>query len=108
MTTTTSFPQPRPRSKTPQPPAPGVPRLLGEEISAVALMLGAVSIVTFWMFGFGIALGAGAIAVGIFAVRHPTTASNEPKSLEALIGILTGAFGINASIYFLLAASPHL
>jgi hypothetical protein len=82
--------------------------VLSEEVSSVAALLGAFSIVVFWTFGFGIVLGAGAITAGVYAVRHPAIASNESKSLEALVGILTGAFGINIGTFFLLAAFPHL
>nr|WP_271211856.1 hypothetical protein [Rhodococcus wratislaviensis] len=82
--------------------------LQGEHWSDISVMLGALSIVMFWMFGFGIVLGVCAIAAGIAANRHPAVEGSEPKSLEALLGILTGAFGIAAGTVFLTAALPHL
>ncbi|WP_374212591.1 hypothetical protein [Rhodococcus tibetensis] len=83
-------------------------RPLGAYCSDVSVMLGALSIVMFWMFGFGMLLGAGAIATGIVAARHPSVEADESTSLEALIGILTGAFGIALGIVFLAAALPHM
>ncbi|MDV7352567.1 hypothetical protein R4282_05975 [Rhodococcus oxybenzonivorans] len=83
-------------------------RPLGAYCSDVSVMLGALSIVMFWMFGFGILLGAGAIATGIVASRNPSVEADESTSLEALIGILTGAFGIAVGIVFLAAALPHM
>ncbi|EKT81111.1 hypothetical protein WSS_A18444 [Rhodococcus opacus M213] len=60
--------------------------LQGEHWSDISVMLGALSIVMFWMFGFGIVLGVCAIAAGIAANRHPAVEGSEPKSLEALLG----------------------
>lgn len=65
-------------------------RPLGEYCSDLSIMLGSLSIVMFWMFGFGILLGAGAIAAGIAANRHPGVEGNESKGLVALLGMLTG------------------
>ena len=80
----------------------------GGQLSDLSIMLGLLSIVMFWMFGFGIPLGAGAIAAGIAAHRHPTVEGNESKALEALLGVLAGAFGIAAGLVFLAAALPNL
>lgn len=102
------------RNPDSSPPARLPPRLArpqhlqGEHWSDISVMLGALSIVMFWMFGFGIVLGVCAIAAGIAANRHPAVEGSESKSLEALLGILTGAFGIAAGTVFLTAALPHL
>ncbi|MBC2640761.1 MULTISPECIES: hypothetical protein [unclassified Rhodococcus (in: high G+C Gram-positive bacteria)] len=92
--------------RSPQPTRP--PRPLGEYCSDLSIMLGSLSIVTFWMFGFGILLGAGAIVAGIAADRNPGLEGNESNSLEALLGIFAGAFGIAAGLVFLAAALPNL
>ena len=86
---------------------PARPRL-GAHLSDAAIMFGALSIVTFWMFGFGIALGAAALVTGALAVRRPDVADHESTSLEALLGMLAGAFGIAAGLIFLVSALPNL
>ena len=79
-----------------------------EKGADLALMLGALSIVTFWTFGFGIVLGAAAIGTGIAATRRPAVFTDEAKSLDALVGMLTGMFGILAGVVFLSWALPNL
>ena len=86
----------------------GPSRSLGEYCNDLSIMLGSLSIVMFWTFGFGILLGVGAVAAGIVANRHPAVEGNEPKALEALLGTLAGAFGIAAGLVFLAAALPQL
>ncbi|WP_172651003.1 hypothetical protein [Rhodococcus opacus] len=108
MTATTTGLRHDPHKSVPRSSWPRPPRLLGEYCTDLSFMLGSLSIVMFWMFGFGILLGAGAIAAGIAAYRHPAVEGNEPKGLEALLGILTGAFGIAAGLVFLAAALPNL
>ncbi|KOS55944.1 hypothetical protein [Rhodococcus rhodochrous] len=81
---------------------------VGDKGADLALMLGALSIVTFWTFGFGILLGAAAVGTGIAATRRPTVFTDEAKSLDALVGMLTGIFGILAGVVFLSWALPHL
>ncbi|WP_124395452.1 hypothetical protein [Rhodococcus wratislaviensis] len=109
MTVTTTRFRPDPDSFEPcssRPTRP--PRPLGENCSDLSIMLGALSIVMFWTFGFGILLGAAAIGTGIVANRHRAVEENESKALEALLGILTGALGIAAGLVFLTAALPNL
>nr|WP_271214048.1 hypothetical protein [Rhodococcus wratislaviensis]GLK41346.1 hypothetical protein GCM10017611_82220 [Rhodococcus wratislaviensis] len=108
MTATTTGFRHDPHKSVPRSSWPGPPRLLGDYCTDFSFMLGSLSIVMFWMFGFGILLGAGAIAAGIAAFRHPAVEGNEPKGLEALLGILTGACGIAAGLVFLAAALPNL
>ncbi|QSE87509.1 hypothetical protein JWS13_02120 (plasmid) [Rhodococcus pseudokoreensis] len=71
-------------------------------------MLGALSIVTFWAFGVGVALGVGAVVAGIVAARQPDVQDNESASLKALLGMLAGVFGIVAGVIFLASALPNL
>ncbi len=79
-----------------------------DEYSDMALMLGALSILTFWMFGLGILLGAAAIGTAL-AARRPDTPGHDPGDNTAgVVGILTGIAGIAFGIVFLTAALPHL
>ncbi|MCL2535109.1 MAG: hypothetical protein FWE39_13185 [Nocardiaceae bacterium] len=72
-----------------------------------SIALGALSVITFWTFGLGIVLGLGAIGAGVVASRSEIVADSEPKSLEALFGILSGALGIVAGVIFLAVAGPQ-
>ena len=72
--------------------------------SDASIALGALSVITFWTFGLGIVLGLGAIGAGVVASRSE---ESEPKSLEALFGILSGALGVVAGLIFLLVAAPQ-
>lgn len=72
--------------------------------SDTSIALGALSVITFWTFGLGIVLGLGAIGAGVVASRSE---ESEPKSLEALFGILSGTLGVVVGLIFLLAAAPQ-
>ncbi|WP_043824826.1 hypothetical protein [Rhodococcus opacus] len=88
-------------------PPPARPRP-ATRLSDAAIMFGALSIATFWMFGLGIALGAAALVAGALALRHPDIADHESTSLEALLGMLAGVCGIAAGLIFLVSALPNL
>ncbi|MBC2644484.1 hypothetical protein H5400_37630 [Rhodococcus wratislaviensis] len=60
------------------------------------------------MFGFGILLGAAALATGALAARRPDVVDHGSTSPEALLGMLAGAFGIAAGLIFLGSALPNL
>ena len=77
-------------------------------LSDAAIMFGAVSIASFWTFGFGIILGAAALVTGALAVWHPDVADHESTSFEALLGMLAGVFGLAAGLIFLISAWPNL
>ncbi|KAB2584142.1 hypothetical protein BS297_17115 [Rhodococcus erythropolis] len=82
--------------------------ITSDEYSDMALMLGALSILTFWMFGLGILLGAAAIGTAL-AARRPDTPRHDPGDNTAgIVGILTGIAGIAFGAVFLTAALPHL
>lgn len=72
--------------------------------SDTSIALGALSVITFWTFGLGIVLGLGAIGAGVVASRSE---ESEPKSLEALFGILSGVLGVVAGLIFVLVAAPQ-
>ncbi|WP_317559069.1 hypothetical protein [Rhodococcus erythropolis] len=82
--------------------------ITSDEYSDMALMLGALSILTFWMFGLGILLGAAAIGTAL-AARRPDTPGHDPSdNTVGIVGILTALAGIAFGIVFLTAALPHL
>lgn len=55
--------------------------ITSSEYSDIALMLGAHSILTFWMFGLSIPLGAAAVATAL-AGRRPDTPDHDPQSQQ--------------------------
>jgi hypothetical protein len=81
--------------------------ITSDEYSDMALMLGALSILTFWMFGLGILLGAAAIGTALTA-RRPKTPGQHPNARQGIAGVLTGIAGVAFGIIFLTAALPHL
>ncbi|WFR71010.1 hypothetical protein P9209_16590 [Prescottella defluvii] len=89
------------------PPFATMVRWLGRAGSDTSIALGALSVITFWTFGLGIVLGVGAIGVGVAASRSEAAGDSEPNSLEALFGILSGAFGVLAGVIFLAVAGPQ-
>ncbi|MFC9518424.1 hypothetical protein ACFTSD_22055 [Nocardiaceae bacterium NPDC056970] len=96
-------PDPDPSADEPRPPAPLL-EWLRRSGSDTSIALGALSVITFWTFGLGIVLGLGAIGAGVVASRSE---EREPKSLEALFGILSGVLGVVAGLIFLLVAAPQ-
>ncbi|QCQ91443.1 hypothetical protein [Rhodococcus sp. SGAir0479] len=101
-------PDPRPRADTGRPDAAAAAtEWLRRSGSDVSIALGALSVITFWTFGLGIVLGLGAIGAGVVASRSEAVEDSEPRSLETLLGILSGGFGVLAGAVFLLVAAPH-
>ena len=94
------------RTRAQFPPAAPTSRL-ETRLSGAAIMFGALSIMTFGMFGFGIVLGGAALVTGALSLRRPDVTGNESTSLEALLGMLAGVFGIAAGLIFLVCALPH-
>ncbi|MFJ7624285.1 hypothetical protein ACIQYZ_36475 [Rhodococcus erythropolis] len=82
--------------------------ITSDEYSDMALMLGALSILTFWMFGLGIILGAAAIGIALAARRPDTPGRDLGDNTAGVVGILTGIAGIAFGAVFLTAALPHL
>ncbi|MEI4747814.1 MULTISPECIES: hypothetical protein [Rhodococcus] len=110
---------PHEQSDNPGNPDPGTPArtspdwwdhdrpITSDEYNDTALMLGALSILTFWMFGLGILLGAAAIGTAL-AGRRPDTPGHDPSDHSVgIVGILTAISGIAFGIVFLTAALPH-
>jgi hypothetical protein len=63
----------------------------------VSIVLGALSIPSFWVFGLGFALGLCAVICGAVATTRTAVADDEAASLRALLGIVAGVAGIMVS-----------
>ncbi|WP_458682517.1 hypothetical protein [Prescottella equi] len=78
-------------------------------LPAAAMILGALSLVSFWLFGLGLPLGLGAVVSGLLATSRAATADDEAASLRALLGIVAGTAGITAAtIAALIPLQSHL
>ena len=76
----------------------------GETVSDLSVLLGAFSILTFWAFGVGIALGVAAVfaAAGAAITAVTDERSDRPVTMwDAAVGAGAGVMGILASWYFL-------
>ncbi|TQC44697.1 hypothetical protein EEB14_35915 [Rhodococcus sp. WS4] len=72
------------------------------------MALGSLSVATFWVFGFGFALGIGATFCGLLAMSRSAVADDEAASLWALLGVVAGVAGITTSaIAALITLSGH-
>lgn len=100
------IPDPEPTEEK-SPPFTAALRWLRRSGGDTSIALGALSVITFWTFGLGIVLGIGAIGAGVVASRSEVVVDGEPKSLDALFGILSGVFGVVAGVIFLAVAGPQ-
>ena len=71
-------------------------------------MLGALSVVAFWTFGFGILLGVGAVVAGVISIWDRGLGPTDTHLQDAVIGILSGVFGVAIGIVFLITTWPNL
>ncbi|MFD9664024.1 hypothetical protein ACFWAY_20730 [Rhodococcus sp. NPDC059968] len=69
----------------------------GSRLPAVSIILGALSIGSFWVVGLGFALGVAAVLCGAIATLRSSVADDEAASLRALLGVVAGAAGITVS-----------
>ncbi|MDQ1181902.1 hypothetical protein [Rhodococcus sp. SORGH_AS_0301] len=72
-------------------------------LADASVLLGALSVVAFWSFGFGVLLGIAALVAGVLATRV-----SDADRADTVIGLLTGAVGVIAGGIFLAAAVPWL
>ncbi|WP_368680691.1 hypothetical protein R1X32_11070 (plasmid) [Rhodococcus opacus] len=73
-----------------------------------SIIMGALSIASFWVFGLGFALGLSAVACGILATSRSDIAEDEAASLWALLGVVAGIGGIIASTISLVPLFVHM
>ncbi len=69
----------------------------GSRLPAVSIILGALSIGTFWVIGLGFVLGVTAVVCGAVATSRSAVADDEAASLRALLGVVAGVAGIIVS-----------
>lgn len=71
-------------------------------IATASLVLGILSIVTFWTFGFGVVLGILAIVFGVMGRKRSREAVGTPNAGRATAGIVTGILGTIGGLLFVL------
>ena len=71
-------------------------------VATASLVLGILSIVTFWAFGFGAVLGILAIVLGVMGRRRAREAVGNPNAGRATAGIVTGILGAIGGLLFVL------
>lgn len=72
------------------------------KLADIAIMMGALSIVMFWAFGIGIAVGASAVITAVWADRGEGVEGSRPSRDDLILAVATGALGIAAGAGFLL------
>lgn len=78
------------------PARPRVPRGRSR-LPSVSVLLGALSIASFWVSGLGFILGVSAVVCGALAASRSGVADDDPASLRALLGVVAGVAGITVS-----------
>ncbi|MEH6793188.1 MAG: hypothetical protein V7694_03545 [Rhodococcus sp. (in: high G+C Gram-positive bacteria)] len=71
------------------------------QVTEYAVMFGALSIVSFWAAGLGIAAGLIAVASALWADRTPDLAGERAERSDAALAIGTGVVGIVVGVGFL-------
>lgn len=71
------------------------------QVTEYAVMFGALSIVSFWAAGLGIAAGLIAVASALWADRSPDLAGERAERSDAALAIGTGVIGIVIGVGFL-------
>ena len=80
----------------------------GSRLPTVSIMLGALSVASFWVFGLGFVLGLCAVVCGAVATARTAVADDEAASLRALLGIVAGVAGIMVSAIALFPILEYL
>lgn len=77
------------------------------QVTEIAVMFGALSIVSFWAVGIGVAAGLIAVASALWADRTPDLSGARADRSDTALAIGTGAVGIIVGVCFLLMVLPH-
>ncbi|MGV9870527.1 hypothetical protein [Rhodococcus koreensis] len=77
-------------------------------LPSVSFALGVVSLASFWVSGLGFVLGVCAVVCGAIAASRSGAAEDEPASLRALLGVVTGVAGIIVSAIALFPVLEYL
>ncbi|MGV9870924.1 hypothetical protein [Rhodococcus koreensis] len=79
----------------------------GSRLPAASIVLGALSVASFWVVGLGFILGMAAVICGAVAASRNSAADDEVASLRALLGVVAGAAGITVSAIALFPMLAH-
>ncbi|WP_141216455.1 hypothetical protein [Rhodococcus sp. 14-2483-1-1] len=71
------------------------------QVTEIAVMFGALSIVSFWAAGLGIAAGIIAVAAALWADRTPDLTGERAERTDTALAIGTGILGIIVGAGFL-------
>ena len=77
-------------------------------LPSASFALGVVSLAAFWVSGLGFVLGVSAVVCGAIAASRSSAADDEPASLRALLGVVTGVAGITVSAIALFPVLEYL
>lgn len=69
-------------------------------MATASLVLGIISIVTFWTFGFGVLLGILAIIFGVLGINRAKELPHQFNLGRAKAGLITGILGTIGGILF--------
>ncbi|MGA9872534.1 MAG: hypothetical protein WBQ44_15520 [Rhodococcus sp. (in: high G+C Gram-positive bacteria)] len=76
------------------------------QVADAAIMIGALSIVSFWALGLGVVLGIFAVAAALWADRGPSIPGDRPSRDDVMIAVGSGIVGAVVGIGFLLMVFP--
>ncbi|MFC9839672.1 hypothetical protein ACFVKB_38695 [Rhodococcus sp. NPDC127530] len=80
----------------------------GSRLPTVSIVLGSLSIASFWVVGLGFVLGVTAVVCGAFATYRSGVEDDESASLRALLGVVAGVAGITVSAIALFPVLEYL
>ena len=69
-------------------------------IATAGLVVGIVSILLFWTFGFGVLLGIVAVVLGAIGMKRAERLPGRLNRGQGLAGVITGAAGIVLGVAF--------
>jgi len=94
---------PAPGGFTPAAPYGGAPQSGSNGLAVAALVVGIISLVGVFCFGFlGLLLGVIAVVLGVLGLKKANGLPGQPQRGLAIAGIVTGSLGVVASIAFIL------
>ncbi|OZD65613.1 hypothetical protein CH272_11060 [Rhodococcus sp. 05-340-1] len=76
-------------------------------MTEIAVMFGALSIVSFWAAGLGIAAGLIAVASALWADRSPDLAGERAERSDTALAVGTGILGIVVGVGFVVMVLPY-
>lgn len=77
------------------------------QMTEFAIMIGALSVVTFWAAGIGIGAGLVAVATALWADRSPDLEGEKASREDTALAVGSGALGIIVGVCFLMMVLPN-